>query len=49
MFKKKKILLRFVPHKIIDEYKKNGWEIVRYLQNSHHGEYAVIMQKININ
>ena len=48
-FKKKSLLLKFVPHHLIEQYELDGWEVASFLEKSHHGEYAIIMQKVKIN
>ncbi len=39
------VILRYVPHALIEEFEKTGWKVVNDMSNSHHGRYSVIMQK----
>ena len=42
-----KMILRFVTHEKVREYESKGWRIASTLEGSHHGRWAVIMEKYN--
>jgi hypothetical protein len=38
------ITLRYVPHALVEEYERNGWEMVNDLSWCHHGRHATVMR-----
>jgi hypothetical protein len=41
------VTFRFVTHEKILEYESKGWKVVSRMEDSHHGRWSVIMEKIN--
>lgn len=40
------MILRYVTHKDISQYKDAGWVLKARLDRTHHGDHAVLMMKV---
>jgi hypothetical protein len=39
-------VFRYVPHADVQRFKAEGWEVLPALDGTHHGDYSVLMRRI---